>query len=215
MEERLEKQLKEEADGFEKEPVSHNEVFSTTADTKTAAAAKDAKANNVSWPELIEEEEEIISLEDHEVTEEDDDNEDHPDFDFQVSQPQDVPVRDDKLDNDKLNNVLIKRQSKDETTVDLDAEEDDEDDVKSRKVDKANANAADNVVEALTDIFNKLLTTQSSAEFDLDLFTAKVMKKDQYRLDSSWYADYFVMSCPAQSFAERLSLQGEFFEKYV
>ena len=33
-------------------------------------------------------------------------------------------------------------------------------------------------------------------------------------LNPEWYKDHFIMSCPAQSFFERFSLQGEFFESY-
>ena len=35
-----------------------------------------------------------------------------------------------------------------------------------------------------------------------------------YSLNPEWYRDHFIMSCPAQSFLERFSLQGEFFESY-
>ena len=83
------------------------------------------------------------------------------------------------------------------------------------KVGGLNVNSAEQMVEALTDMLSKLIVGKSpTTEFDLDAFTARVMKRDQYRLDSEWYNDHFIMSCPAQSFLERFSLQGEFFESY-
>jgi hypothetical protein len=51
-------------------------------------------------------------------------------------------------------------------------------------------------------------------EFDLDEFHAKVMSDKQFELNKTWYTDYFIMSCPAKSFIERFSVQGEFFEKH-
>ena len=44
-------------------------------------------------------------------------------------------------------------------------------------------NSPEQMVEALTDMLSKLIVGggKSQADFDLDAFTARVMKKDQYR----------------------------------
>ena len=107
-----------------------------------------------------------------------------------------VPVTEDH----QPDQVLIKRQSKDETTEALPAA--------SPKV-----VASNNVIETLTVMINKLLPA-ARKEFDYDDFNERVMKGGQYVLNERWYRDHFVMSCPAQSFLERFSLQGEFFDKY-
>ena len=42
-------------------------------------------------------------------------------------------------------------------------------------------NSPEQMVEALTDMLSKLIVGKSQAEFDLDAFTVRVMKKNQYR----------------------------------
>ena len=121
-------------------------------------------------------------------------SEDDPEF---TEETKSVPVPEDQPDQ-----VLIKRQSKDETTETLPA-----------PVVAKEKRVADNVVEAITVIINKLLPA-TRKEFDQDDFTNRVMKKDQYVLNDRWYKDHFVMSCPAQGFLQRFSLQGEFFDQY-
>ena len=107
-----------------------------------------------------------------------------------------VPVPEDQPEQ-----VLIKRQSKDETTETL---------VVTANKEKR---VTDNVVEAITGMLNKLLPT-ARKEFDYDEFNETVMKANQYVLHERWYKDHFVMSCPAQGFLERFSLQAEFFDRY-
>ena len=60
----------------------------------------------------------------------------------------------------------------------------------------------------------KSITSPSEKEFDLDEFHARVMSDKQFELNKTWYNNYFIMSCPAKSFIERFSVQGEFFEKH-
>ena len=42
-------------------------------------------------------------------------------------------------------------------------------------------NSPEKMVEALTDMLSNLIAGKSQADFDLDAFTARVMKKNQYR----------------------------------
>ena len=56
-------------------------------------------------------------------------------------------------------------------------------------------------------------SSASLKTFDLDEFRTTVMSDKRFELNKTWYNDYFIMSCPAKSFIERFSVQGEFFEK--
>jgi len=55
------------------------------------------------------------------------------------------------------------------------------------------------------------LVGSSENEFDLDEFRARVMSDKRFELNETWHDDYFIMSCPAKSFLERFSVNGEFF----
>ncbi|TRY73471.1 hypothetical protein TCAL_01574 [Tigriopus californicus] len=118
--------------------------------------------------------------------------EDSPEF--QTHTPQITPVKEETT----IQGVLIKRQSKDEAIEELQPQV---------------TTKGKNFVNTLTDVLKKLLPTHGE-DFDLDEFTRSVMDQKSYVLNQNWYQDHFVMACPAQSFLERFSLQGEFFEDY-
>ena len=95
--------------------------------------------------------------------------------------------------------VMIKKQSKDETT----------DQVFSVK--------SPSMFETLNDLVTNYLPSavqKEKAKFDPDDFYQRLKSDKQYSLNSSWVQDFSVMSCSAQSFLERFSIQGEFFENY-
>ena len=58
---------------------------------------------------------------------------------------------------------------------------------------------------------SKLTAGSTEKEFDLDEFRGRVMSDRRFELNKTWYEDYFIMSCPAKSYIERFSVQGEFF----
>ena len=104
-------------------------------------------------------------------------------------------------------NVLIKKQSKDETTIEILGSHTNE---KAMKVGKT-------FTDALSDIVQTLLpaTIKSKKEFDPDEFYTKLVQYPLYEVNQSWVQDYSVMSCPAKVFKERFSIQGEFFDTYL
>jgi len=147
-------------------------------------------------------------------------------------------------------NVLIKRQSKDYATTDIESDDQDYSNVpadqtfpsepleadKSRHnndviqpnriSDQPNITPTSTVkIDALYFLnkFNNLvkeylggsksIVGSSEKEFDLYEFRERVMSDKQFELNKTWYEDYFIMSCPAKSFLERFSIQGEVFEK--
>ena len=116
----------------------------------------------------------------------------------------------DKTEEDNNNNVLIQKQSKDETTIEIlsDTATDSE---------KIAVKGGRNVIDALNDIVQTLLpaTIKSKKEFDPDEFYTKLMQYPLYEVNQSWVQDYSVMSCPAKVFKERFSIQGEFFDTYL
>lgn len=121
------------------------------------------------------------------------DGEDSPEFQSHPSSSI-TPVKEETT----IQDVLIKRQSKDEAIEEL-----------QPRV----TSDGKNFVNTLTDVLKKLLPTHGE-DFDLDEFTRSVMDHPSYVLNANWYKDHFVMACPAQSFLERFSLQGEFFDDY-
>lgn len=95
--------------------------------------------------------------------------------------------------------ILIKKQSKDETVEIFD-------EMKS------------SMLKTLNTIVKNYLPAQEieAKKFDKDEFYEKLkLDHDKYPLNMSWIQDFGVMSCPAQSFLERFSIQGEFFENYL
>lgn len=116
---------------------------------------------------------------------------------------------DGKAINEEASWMMIKRQSKDEAVQEVD--------LKPAVNSNRRRKISESVVDTLHDIlgkFSKFLPTRPR-HFDHDFFVQKVMNSDsEYPLDTRWYDDHTVMSCPARTFLERFSLQGEFFEKY-
>lgn len=75
-------------------------------------------------------------------------------------------------------------------------------------------NKFNNLVKEYLGGSKSIVGSPDEKEFDLDEFHAQVMSDKQFELNKTWYTDYFIMSCPAKSFIERFSVQGEFFEKH-
>ena len=98
------------------------------------------------------------------------------------------------IEKNPTENILIKKQSKDET-VEIFS------DMKS------------SVLQTLNDIVQNYLPIPGDKKpFDSDEFYQRLKKDMKYPINASWIEDFAVMSCPAQSFVERFSIQGEFFE---
>ena len=92
--------------------------------------------------------------------------------------------------------VMIKKQSRDEASEVLQ-------EVKST------------VLQTLNEIVQNVLPSQPKPrKFDAEEFYQRLKLDTKYPLNSSWTEDFAVMSCPAQRFIERFSIQGEFFENY-
>ena len=105
-------------------------------------------------------------------------------------------------------NVLIKKQSKDETTIEI-LESHHTNNEKAVKVGKTFTDALSNIVQTL------LPAIKPKKEFDPDEFYGKLLQYPLYEVNQSWTQDFSVMSCPAQVFKERFSIQGEFFDSYL
>ena len=98
------------------------------------------------------------------------------------------------IEKNPTENILIKKQSKDET-VEIFT------DMKS------------SVLQTINDIVQTYLPIPGDKKpFDSDEFYQRLKKDTKYPINASWIEDFAVMSCPAQSFVERFSIQGEFFE---
>ena len=91
--------------------------------------------------------------------------------------------------------MLIKKQSKDETVEVLN-------EMKT------------SMLQTLNDLVQTYLPMQEKKKFDPLEFYEKIKKDQKYGLNQSWIQDFAVMACPATSFLERFSIQGEFFENY-
>ena len=69
------------------------------------------------------------------------------------------------------------------------------------------------VLQTLNDIVQNYLPIQQDKKpFDPEEFYLRLKRDTKYPINVSWVEDFAVMSCPAQSFVERFSIQGEFFE---
>ena len=92
--------------------------------------------------------------------------------------------------------VMIKKQSKDETTENLDL--------------------GTTMFKTLNDIVQTILPIPSAhKEFHVEDFYERLKNDKQYPVNSSWNLDFAVMSCPTPLFTERFSIQGEFWDEYV
>ncbi len=110
--------------------------------------------------------------------------------------------------------VYIKRQSKDETIIEITTAEDD---MESLPGSKTKINLGSSVLGALNDILKQYLSSgiQTSKTYDAVEFRQRLLKDAAaYAVPRSWMSDHSVMSCRAQTFTERFSIQGEFFETH-
>ena len=116
----------------------------------------------------------------------------------------------DKTEDDNNNNVLIQKQSKDETTIEILGQS-------TNNIEKIAVKGGKTVIDALNDIVETWLpaTIKPKKEFDPDEFYTKLIQYPLYEVNQSWTQDYSVMSCPAKVFKERFSIQGEFFDSYL
>lgn len=91
--------------------------------------------------------------------------------------------------------VMIKKQSKDETI-------------------EVFKNVKSSMLQTLNDIVQTYLPIpqEPTAKFDPDDFYHRLKNNPLYHINSSWTQNFAVMSCSAQTFIERFSIQGEFFE---
>ena len=123
---------------------------------------------------------------------------DYENLEFQpdmMEEPKEPKVVEKSSENEQ---VMIKKQSKDEASEVLQ-------EVKST------------VLQTLNEIVQNVLPSQPSKvnkKFDADEFYQRLKVDAKYTLNSSWNDNFAVMSCPAQRFIERFSIQGEFFENY-
>jgi hypothetical protein len=107
--------------------------------------------------------------------------------------------------------VMIKKQSKDET---IEVISDDLDDLEQEE-DLQDVQLGNSVLKTLNDIVQSYLPTAIQPvkpKFDPEDFYRRLIMDNLYRINTSWVQDHGVMSCPAQSFVERFSIQGEFFD---
>ncbi len=144
--------------------------------------------------------------------------------------PEGVPDMSDVIDDETKviensspqKEVLIKRQSKDETVEEIKIKTASTSGMKK----KAKLDLGSSLFSALNDIVIQYLPTTSgssdededhllSETYDPDVFREKLLNDNkQYPLNLSWSSDFSVMSCRAQTFTERFSIQGEFFDSY-
>merc|ERR1712049_34303 len=114
-----------------------------------------------------------------------------------VEEPKEPSVVEKPSDHNE-ESIMIKKQSKDEASEVLQ-------EVKST------------VLQTLNEIVQNVLPSQPaklSRKFDPDEFYQRLKVDVKYQVNSSWNDNFAVMSCPAQRFIERFSIQGEFFENY-
>lgn len=121
--------------------------------------------------------------------------------DPQFSEVKQEQSKDSVETNTQHQEVLIKRQSKDETIEPL-------------VVKQEELLDATTVLETINEMFKQYLPSglQAKAKFDVDEFTSRLLADTQYPINASWKLNYSVMSCPAQTFVQRFTVQGEFFE---
>ena len=113
-----------------------------------------------------------------------------------VEEPKEPKVE--KPSDPNEESIMIKKQSKDEASEVLQ-------EVKST------------VLQTLNEIVQNVLPSKPSklsSKFDPDDFYQRLKVEDKYQVNDSWNDNFAVMSCPAQRFIERFSIQGEFFENY-
>ena len=105
--------------------------------------------------------------------------------------------------------LLIQRQSKDETVVQTSSEAV----ADLSEYQEAAAAAAKpkppSLLEKFSDIIETLLVPDQP--FDLEKFRAKVQADKVMHLNNSSVIDHSILSCPAKPFLERFSVQGEIF----
>jgi len=120
--------------------------------------------------------------------------------------------------------VLIKRQTKDETVVDISDDNeplvDDDSDVDAvnsiKPVDpEEGGESSSSLLEKFSGILDNFLAIDAE-EFDIDAFRTRVYSDNNYNavINQTWYEDHAILSCPAKHFLERFSVQGEFFDSY-
>ena len=112
--------------------------------------------------------------------------------------------------------VMLKRQSKDETTVEIDVPPPRIADTSAGPVDVGEnpspSGAGAVVAEALANVINKLMPAKQRG-YDPSAYREKVLGgEQQYPLANATYHEHYRLSCPARGFLERFSIQGEFFE---
>lgn len=113
-------------------------------------------------------------------------------------------VTDKPVDEEPQEQVLIKRQSKDETTEPL----------KVTKKTEINFDPSE-LLDTISNMIHQIIPPQKGKrDFTLSDFRRRVSTDTQYAMNSTWSTNYALMSCPAQSFFEKFSIQGEFFEVY-
>ena len=116
-------------------------------------------------------------------------------------QPLQKKVNDDQSEKET---VLIKKQSKDETTIEF-------------LGDKFVKDPKKSVFDSINDFVLTYLPTgvPTKKKFDADDFFKKLQRQPLYKVNQSWIEDFALLTCPAQMFKERFSIQGEFFDSYL
>ena len=102
--------------------------------------------------------------------------------------------------------LLIQRQSKDETVVSS---------IQGPPAEKEDDGTDPNptsFLEKFTGIWESYL--MPNKEFDLDKFAAKVLSSNNNPINETWSMDHSILSCPAKHFLERFTIQGEYFDAY-
>jgi len=109
--------------------------------------------------------------------------------------------------------VLIKRQTKDETVVEVVQDDLEQDDSGIKESADKSLLEASSLLETFSGMLDNYLTT--AEDFDIEVFRAKVYNsQNSVMIEQKWYNDHSILSCPAKHFLERFSVQGEFFESY-
>jgi len=70
--------------------------------------------------------------------------------------------------------------------------------------------SSNKIVETLNSLLERF-STPKNYQFDMVQYSQVLMSDARFPLNSSWYTDYSVLTCPGTKFTDRFLIHGEFF----